>query len=238
MWTWLLGSTLAVALLAACGETQPAPEGSAEFDRSAYEDAIAGGELSVSARLESPTNDGDGDVRVEVDRRPSDLTTRLAVSIARESGQVAFEVIEVGDRTYFRQGPADADGEWIATDRSAPGADTPRVEALARAFPVVGDIAGSVRADGWTERGAEPCPSTGSCFVLTNPAFEFASLYVDADSYRPVHIRLARPGMRAAGEIEIDWMATDSVEPPANARAVDAGEFAATLGPVMQAIGL
>ena len=57
--------------------------------------------------------------------------------------------------------------------------------------------------------------------MLTNPAFEFASLYVAADTYRPVHIRLARPGMRAAGEIEIDWMAADSVEPPANARPVD-----------------
>jgi len=231
-------ATLAAALLAACGESAPTPADSAEFDRSAYNDAIAGGELSASARLESPTNDGDGDVRVEVDRRPSDVTIRLAVSIARESGQVAFEVMEVGDWTYFRQGPADAEGEWISTDRNAPGADTPRVESLAGAFPVVGDIGGSVRADGWTERGTEPCPSTGSCFVLTNPALEFASLYVDADTYRPVHIRLARPGMRAAGEIEIDWMATDPVEPPASARPVHAGEFSANLGRVLEAIGL
>lgn len=237
-WCLLLGATLAAALLAACGETPPTPEASAEFDRSAYGDAIAGGELAVSARLTSPTNDGDGDVRVEVDRRPSDMTIRLAVSIARESGQVAFEVMEVGDRIYFRQGPADADGEWISTDRNTPGADTPRVESLAGAFPVVGDIGGSVRADGWTERGAEPCPSIGNCFVLTNPAFEFASLYVDADSYRPVHIRLARPGMREAGEIEIDWMAADPVEPPESARPVDAGELSADLRPVLEAIGL
>lgn len=237
-WLLLLGATLAAALLAACGESVPTPDDSAEFDRAAYDDAIAGGEVAVSARLTSPTNDGDGDVRVEVDRRPSDLTIRLAVSIARESGQVAFEVMEVGDRTYFRQGPADADGEWISTDRNAPGADTTRVAALAAAFPVVGDIAGSVRADGWTERGVEPCPSTGTCFVLTNPAYEFVSLYVDADTYRLVHIRLARPGMRAAGEIEIDWMTADPVEPPASARTVDAGEFAAALGPVLQAIGL
>ncbi|MCY3894879.1 MAG: hypothetical protein OXG17_00245 [Chloroflexi bacterium] len=208
------------------------------FDRSAYADAIAGDDLSVSARLASPTNDGDGDVQVEIDRRPSDVTIRLAVSVARESGQVAFEVMEVGDKTYFRQGPADADGVWISTDRNVPGADTPRVEALAGAFPVVGDIAGSVRTDGWTERGAEPCPSAGTCFVLTNSAFEFASLYVAADTYRPVHIRLARPGMRAPGEIEIDWMAADSVEPPANARPVDGGEFSAALGPVLGAIGL
>ncbi len=103
---------------------------------------------------------------------------------------------------------------------------------------MVGDIAGSVRADGWTVRGAEPCPSTGTCFVLTNPAFEFASLYVDADTYRPVHIRLARPGMRAAGEIEIDWMAAHPVDPPAYARPVDSREFRAALGPVLQAIGL
>ncbi|MDE2867069.1 MAG: hypothetical protein OXR64_02665 [Chloroflexota bacterium] len=239
----VVAATVAAGLLAGCGESAATPEDSAEltaamFDRAAYDDAIAGGELAVSARLSSPTNDGDGDVRVEVDRRPSDLTTRLAVSIARESGQVAFAVMEVGDRTYFRQGPADADGEWISTDPNAPGADTPRVESLAGAFPVVGDLAGSVRADGWTERGAEPCPSTGTCFVLTNPAFEFASLYVDADTYRPVHIRLARPGMRAAGEIEIDWIAADPVDPPANARPVNAGEYSAALGPVLQAIGL
>ena len=74
--------------------------------------------------------------------------------------------------------------------------------------------------------------------MLTNPDFEFASLYVDADSYRPVHIRLARPGMSAPGEIEIDWMAAAPVESPANARPVDAGKFAAALGPVLQAIGL
>ena len=234
----LLGATLAAAPLAACGETPRPPEVSAEFDRPAYEDAIAGGELAVSARLESPTNDGDGDVTVEVDRRPSDTTIRLSVSIVRGSGQVAFELMEVGTSAYFRRGAADADGDWISIDRNAAAADTPRVESLAAGFPVVGDIVTSVRAEGWTERGAEPCPSTGTCFVLTNPAFEFASLYVDADTYRPVHIRLARPGMRAAGEIEIDWMAADSVEPPASARPVDAGEFAAALGPVLQAIGL
>lgn len=238
LWLLLLGATFAAALLAACGESAPPPGDSAEFDRSAFANAIAGGDLSVSARLASPTNDGDGDVRVEVDRRPSGMTIRLVVSIARESGQVAFEVMEVGDKTYFRKGPADADGEWISTDRNAPGADTPRVESLAAAFPVVGDIAGSVRAKGWTERGAEPCPSTGTCFVLTNPAFEFASLYVDADTYRPVHIRLARPGMRAAGEIDIDWMAADPVEPPASARPVDSGEFSSAVRPLLQAIGL
>jgi len=238
LWLLLLGATFAAALLAACAESAPAPGESAEFDRSAFANAIAGGELSVSARLTSPTNEGDGDVRVEVERRPSDMSIRLAVSIARESGQVAFEVMEVGDRTFFRQGPADADGEWISTVRNVTGADTPRLEVLAAAFPVVGDIVGSVRANGWTEGGAEPCPSTGTCFVLTNPAFEFASLYVDADTFRPVHIRLARPGMRAAGEIDIDWMAADPVDPPANARPVDSGEFSAALGPVLGAIGL
>lgn len=247
---WCLGPrllivavTVAAGLLAGCGESAATSEDSAEltaavFDRSAYADAIAGGDLSVSARLASPTNDGDGDVRVEVDRRPSDVTIRVAVSIVRESGQVSFEVLEVDDRTFFRQGPADAESEWISTDRGASGADTPRVESLAGAFPVVGDIAGSVRAEGWTERGAEPCPSTGTCFVLTNPAFEFASLYVDAGTYRPVHIRLARPGMRAAGEIDIDWMAADPVDPPASARPVDSGEFSSALGPLLQAIGL
>ena len=234
----LLGAALAAALLTACGESSPASVNAAEFDRSAYDDAIAGGALSVSARLASPTNDGDGDVRVEVDRRPSDTAIRLSVSIVRGSGQVAFELMEVGNSAYFRQGPADTDGDWISIDRNAAAADTPRVESLAEGFPVVGDIVTSVRADGWTERGTEPCPSTGSCFVLTNPAFEFASLYVDADTYRPVHVRLARPGMRAAGEIEINWMAADPVEPPADARPVDAGEFSAALGPVLQAIGL
>jgi len=238
VWFLLLGATLAAALVAGCGETPPTPEDSATFDASAYEDAIAGGEVSVSARLTSPTNDGDGDVRVEVDRRPSNTTIRLSVSIVRGSGQVAFELMEVGNLAYFRQGPGDTDGDWISIDRKATAVDTPRVESLAAGFPVVGDIVTSVRADGWTERGAEPCPSTGSCFVLTNPAFEFASLYVDADTYRPVHIRLARPGMRAAGEIEIDWMATDPVEPPANARSVDAAEFTAALGPVLQSLGL
>ncbi|MDE2768015.1 MAG: hypothetical protein OXI70_07990, partial [Chloroflexota bacterium] len=137
-----------------------------------------------------------------------------------------------------RQGPPDTDGEWISIDRNAAAADTPRVESLAAGFPVVGDVVTSVRAEGWTRRGPAPCPSAGSCFVLTNPAFEFASLYVDADTYRPVHIRLARPGMRAAGEIEIDWMATGPVEPPANARPVDAGEYSGALGPVLQALGL
>lgn len=239
----LIGATVAAGLLAGCGENAPTPEGSAafttgEFDRAAYADAIAGGELSVSARLASPTNDGDGDVRVEVDRRPADSTIRLAVSITRGSGQVAFEVMEVGERTYFREGPADSDGGWISTDRNATGANTPRVESLLAAFPVVGDIAGSVRADGWTERGAEPCPETGVCFVFTNPAYEFASLFVDASTYRPVHIRLARPGMRAAGEIEIRWRATEPVEPPVNARQVRAGEFQAALTPALQALGL
>ena len=238
LWPLLLGAILAAALLAACGESPPAPADSAEFDRSAYEDAIAGGEVSVSARLESPTNDGDGDVRVEVDRRPSDTTIRLSVSIVRGSGQVAFELIEVGNSAYFRQGPADTDGDWISIDRKATAVETPRVNSLAAGFPVVGDVVTSVRAEGWTKRGAEPCPSAGTCFVLTNPAFEFASLYVDADTYRPVHIRLARPGMRAAGEIAIDWMATGPVEPPANARSVDQAEFSATLGPVLQALGL
>ena len=238
-----MGATVTAGLLAGCGESAATSEDSAEvtaavFDHSAYADLIAGGELSVSARLTSPTNDGAGDVRVEVDRRPSDMTIRLAVSIARESGQVAFEVLEVGDRTYFRQGPADADGEWISTDRNAAGADTPRVESLAMAFPVVGDVVGSVRAEGWAERGAEPCPESGTCFVLTNPAFDFASLYVDTGSLRPVHLRLARPGMRAPGEIAIDWEATSPVNPPANARQVDGSEFQEALAPVLQALGL
>lgn len=241
--TLLVGATIASGLLAGCGEGRPTSAASsgvttADFDRPAYDSAIAGDELSVSASLKSPTNDGAGDVRVAVDRRPADLTARLSVSIVRGTGQVAFELIEIGNTAYFRQGPADADGEWVSIDRNATGADTPRVAALAAAFPVVGDIAGSVRADGWTERGAEPCPSTGTCFVLTNPGLEFASLYVDADTYRPVHIRLARPGMRAAGEIEIDWMAADPIEPPANARPVGPGEFQDALGPVLQAIGL
>ena len=239
----LVGAIVAAGLLAGCGETAATSDDSSEltaadFSHSAYADVLAGGELSVSARLTSPTNDGDGDVRVEVDRRPSDTTIRLAVSIARESGQVAFETMEVGDTTYFRQGPADADGEWISTVRSATGADTPRVESLAGAFPVVGDIAGSVRADGWTDRGAEPCPESGTCFVLMNPELEFASLYVNAGTLRPVHIRLARPGMRAPGEIEIDWIATDSVDPPPKSRSVDAEEFQAALGPVLEALGL
>ena len=238
-----MGATVTAGLLAGCGESAATSDDSAElttadFNRSAYAEVIAGGEFSVSARLTSPTNDGDGDVRVEVDRRPSDMTIRLTVSIARDAGQVAFEVMEVGDRTYFRQGPADAGGEWISTDRNATGADTPRVESLAGAFPVVGDIAGSVRAAGWTERGAEPCPESGTCFVLTNPELEFASLFVDADTLRPVHIRLARPGMRAPGEIEIDWMATDPIDPPPKARSVDAEEFEAALGPVLETLGL
>lgn len=237
------GATVATGLLAGCGESSPTPEDSgglsaAAFDRSAFDAAVAGGEVSVSARLKSPTNDGDGDVRVEVDRRPVDTTIRLAVSIVRGTEQVAFEVMEVGDQTYFRLGPADASGEWISTDRNAAGANTPSVEFLAAAFPVVGDVVGTVRAEGWVEQGAEPCPSTGTCFVLTNPGYEFASLFVDSQSYRPVHIRLARPGMRAAGEIEIDWMATAPVEPAANARPVAPGEFQAALGPVLQALGL
>ena len=146
--------------------------------------------------------------------------------------------MEVGDQTYFRQGPADTDGEWISTDRSATGANIPSVESLAAVFPVVGDVVGTVRAEGWVEQGAEPCPSTGTCFVLTNPGYEFASLSVDAQSYRPVHIRLARPGMRAAGEIEIEWAANAAVAPPKNARGVDATEFQEELEPVLQALGL
>jgi len=239
----LVGATVTAGLLAGCGESAATSDDSSElttadFNHSAYADVLAGENLSVSARLTSPTNDGDGNVRVEVDRRPSEMTIRLAVSIARESGQIAFEVMEVGDRTYFRRGPADADEEWISTDLNAAGLDTPRVVSLAGAFPVVGDIAGSVRADGWTERGAEPCPESGTCFVLTNPELEFASLYVDAGTLRPVHIRLARPGMRAPGEIQIDWMAADPVDPPPEARSVDAEEFEAALGPVLEAIGL
>ncbi len=238
-----VGATVAAGLLTGCGESSPTPEESgglsaAAFDRSAFDATVAGGEVSVSARLTSPTNDGDGDVRVEVDRRPTDMTIRLAVSIVRESGHVAFELIEVGEKTYFRQGQADADNEWISADLNATGTEIPSVKSLAAAFPVVGDVVGSVRAEGWAEQGAEPCPSTGTCIVLTNPAYEFASLFVDSQSYRPVHIRLARPGMRAAGEIEIDWMAAASVKPPANARPVDAGDFQAALGPVLQALGL
>ena len=239
----LVGATVATGLSTGCGESSPTPEDSgglsaAAFDRSAFDAAVAGGEVAVSARLKSPTNDGDGDVRVEVDRRPYDMTTRLAVSITRESGQLAFEVREVGNQTYFRLGPADGDGEWISTDRNAAGANTPSVEFLAAAFPVVGDVVGTVRAEGWVEQGAEPCPSTGTCFVLTNPGYEFASLFVHSQSYSPVHIRLARPGMRAAGEIEIDWAASAPVAPPENARGVDATEFQAELGPVLQALGL
>ena len=238
---WLL-ATVGSALLLGCGEA-PRPEASAEisvseFDRTAYAAEISGDEVAVSARLASPTNDGDGDVRVEVDRRPADATLRLAVSIIRGSGQVAFEVMEVGGQTYFRDGPLDADGEWISTDRSAAGTNAPRIESLLAAFPLVGDIVGLVRAEGWTTHGAEPCPAAGDCFVLTSPAYEFASLFIDASTYRPVHIRLARPGMRAAGEIEIDWAASGPVEPPVNARQVDAGEFQAALAPVLQALGL
>ena len=230
-------------MLTGCGEDEPTPGASAQFtdagfDRTAYADAIAGGEVAVSAQLESPTDDGAGDVRVEVDHRPADATIRLAVSITRGAKRVAFEVTEVGDRTFFRDGPAREGGEWIATDRANAGADTPRVESLLSAFPVVGDIAGSVRAEGWTDRGAEPCPESGACFVLTNPAFEFASLFVDTRTFRPVHMRLARPGMRAAGEIEIAWMATDHVKPPTNARQVNGTEFQRALAPVLQALGL
>ena len=230
-------------MLTGCGEDEPTPEASVQFtdagfDRTAYADAIAGGEVAVSAQLESPTDDGAGDVRVEVDRRPADVTIRLAVSITRGAEQVAFEVIEVGERTFFRDGPAREDGDWIAIDRADTGADTPHIESLLLAFPVVGDIAGSVRAEGWTDRGAEPCPESGACFVLTNPAFEFASLFVDTRTFRPVHMRLARPGMRAAGEIEIAWMATDPVKPPTNARQVNGTEFQRALAPVLQALGL
>lgn len=234
---------MAAGLLTGCGESSPTPQVSAglsatAFDRSAFDATVAGGEVSVSARLTSPTNDGDGDVRVEVDHRPSEMTTRLAVSITRESGQLAFEVMEVGDQTYFRLGPADGDGEWISTDRKATGTDPPSVESLAAAFPVVGDVVGTLRAEGWVEQGAEPCPSTANCFVLTNPGYEFASLFVDSQSYRPVHIRLARPGMRAAGEIEIEWAANAAVAPPESARGVDVTEFQAELEPVLQALGL
>ena len=239
----LVGATVAAGLLTGCGESSPTPEESgglsaAAFDRSAFDVTVADGEVSVSARLTSPTNDGDGDVRVVVDRRPTDMTIRLAVSIVRESGQVAFELIEVGEKTYFQEGPADADNEWISTDRNAPGTEIPSVDSLAAAFPVVGDVVGSVRAEGWAEQGAEPCPSTGTCVVLTNPGYEFASLFVDSQSYHPVHIRLARPGMRAAGEIQIEWTATTPVAPPENARGVDATEFQAKLGSVLQALGL
>ena len=146
--------------------------------------------------------------------------------------------MEVADRSYFRPEPADANGEWISTDRNSTDAKTPSVESLAAAFPVVGDVVGTVRAEGWVEQGAEPCPSTGTCFVLTNPSYDFASLFVDSQSYRPVHIRLARPGMRAPGEIEIDWAATAPVTPPENARGVDATEYQAELEPVLQALGL
>ena len=239
----IVAAIVIAGLLTGCGEREPAPDdavtlSTTRFNRTAYENAIGGGEVSVSARLLSPTNDGDGDVRVEVDRRPPDMTIRLAVSISRESGQVAFEVMEVSGKIYLRKQPADADSEWIFTDDNADGADALRLSALAEAFPVVGDIVGAVRADGWTEHGTEPCPSIGMCFVLTNPAYEFASLYVDAETYWPLHIRLARPGMRAAGEIAIDWMAAEPVEPPTNARAVDLGQFETELGPVLQTIGL
>ncbi len=239
----LVGATVAAGLLTGCGESSPIPENSgglsaAAFDRSAFAAAVAGGEVSVSARLTSPTNDGEGDVQVEIDRRPSATTIRLAVSITRESGHLAFEVMEIGDKTFFRPGATDDDGDWISTDRIATGTEISSVESLAEAFPIVGDVVGTVRAEGWAEQGAEPCPSTGTCFVLTNPSYDFASLFVDSQSYRPVHIRLARPGMRAAGEIEIDWTASTPVAPPDNARGVDATEFQAALGPVLQALGL
>lgn len=239
----MVGATVAAGLLTGCGESSPTPQDSgglsaAAFDRSAFDAAVASGEVSVSARLKSPTNDGDGDVRVEVDRRPADTTIRLAVSIVRGTGQVAFEVMEIGDQTYLRLGPEGGDGEWISTDRNATGTEIPSVESLAAAFPLVGDVVGSVRAEDWAEQGSEPCPSTGTCFVLTNPGYEFASLFVHSQSYRPVHIRLARPGMRAPGEIEIDWAATAPVAPPENARAVDATEYQAELKPVLQALGL
>ncbi len=146
--------------------------------------------------------------------------------------------MEIGDQTYLRLGPEGGDGEWISTDRNATGTEIPSVESLAAAFPLVGDVVGSVRAEDWAEQGSEPCPSTGTCFVLTNPGYEFASLFVHSQSYRPVHIRLARPGMRAPGEIEIDWAATAPVAPPENARAVDATEYQAELKPVLQALGL
>ena len=177
-------------------------------------------------------------MQVEIDRHPSDTTIRLTVSSTRESGHLAFEVMEIGDKTFFRPGATDADGEWISTDRNATGTEIPSVESLAAAFPVVGDVVGSVRAEGWVEQGTEPCPSTGTCFVLTNPGYDFASLFVDSQSYRPVHIRLARPGMRAAGEIEIVWMATAPVEPPEDALGVDATEFQSALEPVLRALGL
>ena len=230
-------------LLTGCGEDAQQAEatavpGTADFDRAAYAEAIAAADPPVSARLESPTNDGEGDVRVEVERRPGGATIRLAVSITRGAGQVAFEVMEIGDQSYFRDGPPTGKGEWIATTRRDAGGDIPRVEALAQAFPVVGDVVGAVRAEGWTHRGAEPCPGTGDCFVLTNPAFEYASLFVETRMHRPVHIRLARPGMRAAGEIEIDWMATGSVEPPADVRQVSAAEFQSAIAPVLRALGL
>ena len=236
-------AAVVAVMLVGCGESKPTPEASTQridvdFDQEAYAAAIGRTDLALSARLESPTSDGDGDVRVEVDRRPAVLTIRLAVSITRRAEQVAFEVIQVGERTFYRGGPAREDGDWIATDRANAGADTPRVESLLSAFPVVGDIAGSVRAEGWTDRGAEPCPESGACFVLTNPAFEFASLFVDTRTFRPVHMRLARPGMRAAGEIEIAWMATDHVKPPTNARQVNGTEFQRALAPVLQALGL
>ncbi len=228
-------ATIVAMMLTGCGEDEPTPEASAQFtdadfDRTAYADAIAGGEVAVSAQLESPTDDGAGDVRVEVDHRPADATIRLAVSITRGAERVAFEVTEVGDRMFFRDGPANEDGEWITADGANSGADTPRVKSLLSAFPAVGDIAGSVRA--------EPCPESGACFVLTYPAFDFASLFVDTRTFRPVHMRLARPGMWAAGEIEIDWLATDPVKPPASAREVDESEFPEALAPVLQALGL
>ena len=236
-------ATVGMLLLANCGEDARPPEApaelvAAEFDRATYNEAIAADAPAVSARLDSPTNDGDGDVRVEVDRRPADDTIRLAVSITRGAEQVAFEVMEVGDQSYFRDGAPSSEGAWISTTRSSSGNGVPGVESLVHAFPVVGDVAGSVRAEGWTRRSAEPCPGTGACFVLTNPAFEFASLFVDVRTHRPVHMRLARPGMRAAGEIEIDWLAAGLVKPPADPRRVDAAEFQSALAPVLRALGL
>lgn len=235
----LVLATVAILLLAGCGdEVRPSEAAAAEFDRAVFAAAIAGDALALSARLASPTNDGAGDVRVEVDRRPDDVTIRLAVSITRGSEELAIEVMEIGDRTYLRDTDGNAEDGWVSTVRGTAGTNTTRVESLLHAFPVVGDIAATVRAQGWTFRGAEPCPGAAVCFVLTNPAFEFASLFVDVLTHRPVHMRLARPGMRAAGEIEIDWIATGPVEPPTNAREIDAENFQAALEPVLQALGL
>ncbi len=236
-------AALCLAALAACGEEPPpraASDGAAalDFDPQAYAAVISGPPPATTARLTSPTQDGTGRVQVQVDRRPEDDALRVAVTLHVGPAQLELEVIEVGGLTYVRGAAGGASQAWIAVDSASAregGADVP---ALASAFPVVGGVAAAVQDDGWAVQADEPCPGGGACFVLTNPDYEFASLYVDARSYRPLHLRLARPGMQAAGEIEVDWGAAAPIRPPADARRVDAAAFTAALTPILRALGL